>query len=172
MGNTCSTTSTNTSSAIPKGGVRVYALGDEEFSLFPYQYFLRGSASQEFLEKPGHFSHPTVDFLALLKNGVLKSFHSFGVRNHLKKSPVGCFRDALRCSDSLDWFDEFLCVIPAFMVIEGEVLNDFLGFVGILIAEFAAGGAVNLALKMKGDMIIKNLDLKPTIDAMMRDFLE
>ncbi|GJZ41460.1 hypothetical protein Tco_0588346 [Tanacetum coccineum] len=28
---------------------------------------------------------------------------------------------------------------------------------------------VNLALKMKRDMIIKNLDLKPTIDAMMRD---
>ncbi|GKE57897.1 hypothetical protein Tco_1497082 [Tanacetum coccineum] len=57
------------------------------------------------------------------------------------------------------------------MVVEGEVLNDFPRFVGILIAEFAAGGAVNLTLKMKGDMIIKNLDLKPTIDAMMRDFL-
>ncbi|GJW00348.1 probable LRR receptor-like serine/threonine-protein kinase [Tanacetum coccineum] len=90
----------------------------------------------------------------------------------LKKFPVGCFRDALRCSNSHDWFDEFLCVIPAFMVIEGEVLNDFPGFVGILIAEFVAGSAVNLTLKMKGDMIIKNLDLKPTIDAIMRDFLE
>ncbi|GKG05968.1 hypothetical protein Tco_0326054, partial [Tanacetum coccineum] len=40
---------------------------------------------------------------------------------------------------------------------------------GVLIAEFSAGSAVNLALKMKGDMIIKNLDLKPTIDVMMRD---
>ncbi|GKA13504.1 hypothetical protein Tco_0693150 [Tanacetum coccineum] len=58
------------------------------------------------------------------------------------------------------------------MVIEGEVLNDFLRFFGIPIAEFAVDGAVNLALKMKGDMIIKNLDLKPKIDAMMRDFLE
>ncbi|GJS89474.1 hypothetical protein Tco_0772110 [Tanacetum coccineum] len=58
------------------------------------------------------------------------------------------------------------------MVIEGEVLNDFPGFVGILIVEFAAGGVVNLALKMKGDMIIKKIDLKPTIDAMMRDFFE
>ncbi|GJZ20920.1 hypothetical protein Tco_0557959 [Tanacetum coccineum] len=56
------------------------------------------------------------------------------------------------------------------MVIEGEVLNDFLRFVGILIAEFAIGGAVNLVLKMKGDMIINILNLKPTIDAMMRDF--
>ncbi|GJR87900.1 hypothetical protein Tco_0211911 [Tanacetum coccineum] len=61
---------------------------------------------------------------------------------------------------------------------QGEILNDFLRFISILIAEFAAGDAVNLALKMKGDMmmkgdmIIKNLDLKPTIDAMMRDFLE
>ncbi|GJU15659.1 hypothetical protein Tco_1143625 [Tanacetum coccineum] len=64
------------------------------------------------------------------------------------------------------------------MVVKGEILNDFPRFVSILIAEFAAGSAVNLALKMKGDMmmkgdmIIKNLDLKPTIDAMMRDFLE
>ncbi|GKD74749.1 hypothetical protein Tco_1333031, partial [Tanacetum coccineum] len=57
------------------------------------------------------------------------------------------------------------------MVVEGEVLTNFSRFVGILIAEFAAGGAVNLALKMKGDTIIKNLDLKPTINAMMRDFL-
>ncbi|GJT78974.1 hypothetical protein Tco_1045699 [Tanacetum coccineum] len=46
------------------------------------------------------------------------------------------------------------------MVVEGEVLNDSPRFVGILIMEFAAGGAVNFALKMKGDMIIKNLDLK------------
>ncbi|GKG03371.1 hypothetical protein Tco_0311007 [Tanacetum coccineum] len=58
------------------------------------------------------------------------------------------------------------------MVVEGEVLNDFLRFVGALIAEFAADSAVNLTLKMKGDMIIENLNLKPTIDAMMRDFLE
>nr|GEU74702.1 hypothetical protein [Tanacetum cinerariifolium] len=33
-------------------------------------------------------------------------------------------------------------------------------------------GQVNLTLKMKGDMIIENLNLKPMIDAMMRDFLE
>ncbi|GKD00812.1 hypothetical protein Tco_1171086 [Tanacetum coccineum] len=58
------------------------------------------------------------------------------------------------------------------MVVEGKVLNDFLRFVGVLIAEFATGSAVNLALKMKGGMIIKNLDLKPMIDAMMREFLE
>ncbi|GKF15499.1 hypothetical protein Tco_0056961, partial [Tanacetum coccineum] len=41
------------------------------------------------------------------------------------------------------------------MVVEGEVLNDFPGFVDILIAEFTIGGVVNLALEMKGDMIIK-----------------
>nr|GEV61150.1 hypothetical protein [Tanacetum cinerariifolium] len=39
-----------------------------------------------------------------------------------------------------------------------------------LIAEFASDGSVNLALKMKGDMIVENLNLKPMIDAMMRDF--
>ncbi|GJZ33985.1 hypothetical protein Tco_0579421 [Tanacetum coccineum] len=58
------------------------------------------------------------------------------------------------------------------MVVEGKVLNDFLRFVSVLIAEFVVGGAVNFALKMKGDMIIETLDLEPTIDAMMRDFLE
>ncbi|GKF44018.1 hypothetical protein Tco_0130570, partial [Tanacetum coccineum] len=57
------------------------------------------------------------------------------------------------------------------MVVEGEVLNDFPRFVGVLIMEFAAGGVVSLALKMKGYMIIENLDLKPKIDAVMRDFL-
>ncbi|GJX19401.1 hypothetical protein Tco_0222078 [Tanacetum coccineum] len=58
------------------------------------------------------------------------------------------------------------------MVVEGEVLNDFPRFVGVLIAEFVAGGAVNLTLKMKGDMIVENLDLKPAIDTVMREFLE
>ncbi|GJU39937.1 hypothetical protein Tco_1192894 [Tanacetum coccineum] len=62
--------------------------------------------------------------------------------------------------------------VITFMVVEGKVLNDFPRFVGILIAEFAVGGVVNLAFMMKGDMIIKKLDLKPTIDAMMRDFLD
>ncbi|GJU45017.1 hypothetical protein Tco_1202283, partial [Tanacetum coccineum] len=51
------------------------------------------------------------------------------------------------------------------MVVEGEVLNDFPRFVGVLIAEFAASGVVNLALKMKGYMIIENLDLKLMIYA-------
>nr|GEZ03821.1 hypothetical protein [Tanacetum cinerariifolium] len=46
------------------------------------------------------------------------------------------------------------------------------GFLGAFILEFAAGSAVNLALNMKGYMIIENLNLKPTIDAMMKDSLE
>ncbi|GKB28807.1 hypothetical protein Tco_0868208 [Tanacetum coccineum] len=46
------------------------------------------------------------------------------------------------------------------MVIKGEVLNDFPRFAGILITKFTAGSAVNLTLKMKGDMIIENLDLE------------
>ncbi|GKE51954.1 hypothetical protein Tco_1487110, partial [Tanacetum coccineum] len=90
----------------------------------------------------------------------------------LEKSPVRCFRDALRCRNGFDRFEKFFCFIPTFTVVEGKVLNNFPRFVGILIAEFAAGGSVNLTLKMKGDMIIENLELKPTINAMMRDFLE
>ncbi|GKA67809.1 hypothetical protein Tco_0767726 [Tanacetum coccineum] len=152
-------------------GDRVYVLGDEEFGFFPYQYFLRGSADRELLVKLEHFipSYP-VDFLALLEDDVLESFHPFVFE--LKKPPVRCFRDALRRGNGFDWFDEFFGFIPTFMVVEGEVLNNFLRFVSILVAEFATGGAVNLALKMKGDMIIKNLDLQLTINAMMREFLE
>ncbi|GJW27805.1 putative ribonuclease H-like domain-containing protein [Tanacetum coccineum] len=56
--------------------------------------------------------------------------------------------------------------------LHSKILYDFPRFFGVLIAEFATGGAVNLTLKMKSDMIIKNLDVKPKIDAMMRDFLE
>nr|GEX04003.1 hypothetical protein [Tanacetum cinerariifolium] len=48
------------------------------------------------------------------------------------------------------------------MVIEGEVLNDFPRFVGALIVESAIAAAVNFALKMKGDMIVENLNLKLT----------
>ncbi|GJX95032.1 hypothetical protein Tco_0349618 [Tanacetum coccineum] len=169
---------------ISVSGDRVYVLGDGEFGFFPYQYFLRGSAGRELLEKLEHFSHLTVDFLALLEDDVLESFHPFDVHCHvisyssfksvfeLKKPPVRCFRDALRRGNGFDWFDEFFGFIPTFMVVEGEVLNNFLRFVSILVAEFATGGAVNLALKMKGDMIIKNLDLQLTINAMMREFLE
>ncbi|GJR67498.1 copia protein [Tanacetum coccineum] len=54
---------------------------------------------------------------------------------------------------------------------EGRGFNDFPRFVGALIADFAIGSTVNLALKMKGDMIIENLNLNPTIDA-IEDILE
>ncbi|GJR92219.1 hypothetical protein Tco_0264393 [Tanacetum coccineum] len=47
----------------------------------------------------------------------------------------------MRRSNGLDRFDEFICFIPAFMVVEVEVLNDFSRFFGVLIAEFAAGDA-------------------------------
>nr|GEW94631.1 copia protein [Tanacetum cinerariifolium] len=109
----------------------IYAFGDRGFGLFSNQNFFRGLTGCKFIKKPEHFSHPTIDLLALHENGIFKSLYSF----------------------------------------KSEVLNDFLRFIGILIAEFAAAGVVNFALKMKRDMIIKNLDLKPMIDAMMRDFL-
>ncbi|GJV33642.1 hypothetical protein Tco_1394042 [Tanacetum coccineum] len=58
------------------------------------------------------------------------------------------------------------------MVIKSEVLNDFSIFIDVFIVELSTDGAVNLILDMKGHMIIENLNLKPAIDAMMRDFLE
>nr|GEY80638.1 hypothetical protein [Tanacetum cinerariifolium] len=63
-------------------------------------------------------------------------------------------------------------VILFFLSSEGEVLNDFPIFISALIADFAAGSAVNITLKMNGGMIIENLSLKPTVDAMMREFLD
>nr|GEX49612.1 DNA-directed DNA polymerase [Tanacetum cinerariifolium] len=124
------------------------------------------AACREFLEKPEHLSHPTIDLIALLENGILKSFHSFDEVDlvfELEKPSVRRFRDDLRCRNRFDRFDVFFCFIQPLMVVEAKVLNNFLRFVSILIAEFAAEGVVNLSLKMKGDMIIKNLDLKPTI---------
>nr|GEY45297.1 hypothetical protein [Tanacetum cinerariifolium] len=53
----------------------------------------------------------------------------------------------------LHWSNAISISCPVFMVIKGEVLNDFPRLIGILIVEFAADGAVNFALKMKGDMI-------------------
>ncbi|GKC11334.1 hypothetical protein Tco_1008116 [Tanacetum coccineum] len=129
-------------------------------------FLFRGSAGCEFLEQPEHFSHFIVDLLALLENVILKSFHSFdeGLSRLLRHKLEGCVLSSV-------WVSVMIPLVRTLMVVKGEVLNDFPGFVGILIAEFAAAGAFNLASKMKGDMIIKNLDLKPTINAMMRDFL-
>nr|GEV49031.1 hypothetical protein [Tanacetum cinerariifolium] len=56
---------------------RICVFGDGEFSLFPYQYFLKGYVGCEFLEQPEHFSNSIVGLLALLENVILKSFHSF-----------------------------------------------------------------------------------------------
>nr|GEW69711.1 retrovirus-related Pol polyprotein from transposon TNT 1-94 [Tanacetum cinerariifolium] len=66
---------------------------------------------------------------------------------------------------SRELHDKELCVLPCNLVLEPQ--NWFLthkaeGLDRALIAEFTTGGAVNLALKMKGDMIIENLNLKPT----------
>ncbi|GKE00515.1 hypothetical protein Tco_1388498 [Tanacetum coccineum] len=58
------------------------------------------------------------------------------------------------------------------MVIKSKILYDFPGFFDVLIAKLAIGGSVNLTLKMERDMIVENLNLKPKIDAMMRDFLK
>ncbi|GJW80057.1 hypothetical protein Tco_0144032 [Tanacetum coccineum] len=58
------------------------------------------------------------------------------------------------------------------MVIKSVILFDFLRFFGVLVADLAADGVVNLALKVKREMFIENLDFEPKINAMMRDFLK
>ncbi|GJY70956.1 hypothetical protein Tco_0474659 [Tanacetum coccineum] len=122
--------------------------------------------------------------LAVVRNGVpkMKGLFSSSLLSRITKSTwYTCSTTSTKMSSAIPKgaFIPFRPpMLPALKVVKGEILNDFLRFISILIAEFAAGDAVNLALKMKGDMmmkgdmIIKNLDLKPTIDAMMRDFLE
>nr|GEV56761.1 hypothetical protein [Tanacetum cinerariifolium] len=63
----------------------------------------------------------------------------------LDEAAIGCTRDILRQRDYLDRLREIYWVIPIFIIIEGEVLSD---------------------------MVIKDLDLEPKVDAMMRDFLK
>ncbi|GJT03554.1 hypothetical protein Tco_0824723 [Tanacetum coccineum] len=63
-------------------------------------------------------------------------------------------------------------VIPTFVVIEGEFLDDFSRFFGTLVTKFATSSVINFAFKQIRYMIIENLDLEPKIGAMMRDFLD
>ncbi|GKG32102.1 hypothetical protein Tco_0427052, partial [Tanacetum coccineum] len=57
------------------------------------------------------------------------------------------------------------------MVVEGEVLNDFPRFVSVSVTKLTTGRLVNGSSCDRIDMVIKNLDLEPKVDAMMRDFL-
>ncbi|GJY39919.1 hypothetical protein Tco_0426283 [Tanacetum coccineum] len=43
------------------------------------KYIFRSSAGRKFFKKPKHFSNSIVDLLALLKDGIFKSLHSFTV---------------------------------------------------------------------------------------------
>nr|GEW46456.1 hypothetical protein [Tanacetum cinerariifolium] len=56
--------------------------------------------------------------------------------------------------------------------LENEVLYKCQRFLGVLIMKLTNNDVVNFALKMKRDTIIKNLDMEPKINAVMRDFLD
>ncbi|GKA18212.1 hypothetical protein Tco_0698049 [Tanacetum coccineum] len=56
------------SSRVVGHDIHVGPLIDEGVHVLKVPYAARGSASREFLEKPEHFSHPTIDLLALLEN--------------------------------------------------------------------------------------------------------
>nr|GEV05932.1 hypothetical protein [Tanacetum cinerariifolium] len=88
----------------------------------------------------------------------------------LNETTVECTQDILRQRDFLDRFCEVSWVIPTFVVMDGEVLKDLLRFFGTLITKFATSSVLNFALKRVRDMIIKNLDLQPKFNAMMREF--
>ncbi|GJZ66549.1 hypothetical protein Tco_0623245 [Tanacetum coccineum] len=58
------------------------------------------------------------------------------------------------------------------MVVEGEVLKYCPGFFRVEVTKLTTGRLVNGSSYDGIDMVIKNLDLEPKIDAMIRDFLE
>nr|GEW62515.1 zinc finger, CCHC-type [Tanacetum cinerariifolium] len=79
------------------------------------------------------------------------SFHpTLNLILELDKAAVGCTQDILRQRDCLDQLSEVPWVVLTFVVTEGEVNGS------------SCDGI---------DMVIKNLDLEPKVDAMMRDFL-
>nr|GEX77693.1 putative ribonuclease H-like domain-containing protein [Tanacetum cinerariifolium] len=57
--------------------VHIGPLIDEGVHVLKAPYAVGGSDGREFFQKSEHFSYSVVDLLALLENGVLKSFHSF-----------------------------------------------------------------------------------------------
>ncbi|GJV61951.1 hypothetical protein Tco_1468051 [Tanacetum coccineum] len=97
---------------------------------------------------------------------------SVGLDFQDQRDEVGCTRDILRQGYCLNQFYEVSWVNPNFVVIEGDILNDFPRFFDTLIMKLATSSMVNFILKRVRDMIIENLDLELKIDAMMRGFLE
>nr|GEV30595.1 caffeic acid 3-O-methyltransferase-like [Tanacetum cinerariifolium] len=130
--------------------------------LFHYSFWLPSLRDRVYVLGDGEFGFFPYQYL--LRGSVGREFPEKS--KHFSHSVIDLL--ALLENGVLKIFHSF--VEPALVVVESEVLNDFPRFIGILIAEFFADGAVSLALKMERCMIIKDLDLKPTIDAMMRDF--
>nr|GEV67527.1 hypothetical protein [Tanacetum cinerariifolium] len=134
----------------------------------PSLYSLAGC---EFLKKSEHLCHYVVDLFSLFKDSVFKPLHSFAKEFCLGGSPGPCGRGfeetalAYACGTCVE-------ITLALVVVESKVQNDLPRFIGVLVMKLTVDGVINLAFKVKGDMIIKKLDLKPTIDAMMRDFLD
>ncbi|GJS47223.1 hypothetical protein Tco_0597344 [Tanacetum coccineum] len=125
---------------------------------------------REFLKKSKHLCHSVVNLFSLFEDSGFVDGRSRKLLQHMLGVGVelvlgdGCgplSRKSIWSSSS-----------RTFMVVKSEVLNVFPRLFGVLIVELATGSAVNFTLKIKGDMVVKKFDLKPTIDAMMRDFLE
>ncbi|GJU20120.1 retrovirus-related pol polyprotein from transposon TNT 1-94 [Tanacetum coccineum] len=61
---------------------------------------------------------------------------------------------------------------PALMVVKNEVVNDFPRFSSVFVVKLTTSLLINDFPYDRIDMIIKDLDIKPKIDAMMSDFLD
>nr|GEZ88234.1 hypothetical protein [Tanacetum cinerariifolium] len=86
-------------------------------------------------------------YLSRLRQSKMSFHQALDLIFELDEAEVRYTRDILRQRDCLDRLTEIPWVVLTFVVIEGESCD------GI-------------------DMVIKNLDFEPKIDAMMRDFLE
>nr|GEX57076.1 exopolygalacturonase-like [Tanacetum cinerariifolium] len=102
-----------------------------------------------------------------------RSYHVGIVKNlELNETTVGCTRDILRQRDCLDRFSKVSWIIPTLMVTERKILYEFPRFLDAFVTKITTGRMID-GLPCGGiDMVIKDLDLEPKIDVMMRDFLD
>nr|GEX23661.1 hypothetical protein [Tanacetum cinerariifolium] len=116
----------------------------------------RGSVGCESVKKFEHLLHSVVDLFSLLEDSVFKPLHSFDVCYHVVSySSLEIGAGCGPFSRKLIWSSSLRSHRSALMVVEGKNFNDFPRFFGVLVMEFATASAVNLTLKMKGDMVIK-----------------
>nr|GEX80477.1 retrovirus-related Pol polyprotein from transposon TNT 1-94 [Tanacetum cinerariifolium] len=89
-------------------------------------------------------------------------------KSYMKKST----QYIVRQRDCLDWFSEGSWVISTLVVIESEIFYEFPRFFDSFVTKLTTSQMIDGLPCGEIDMVIKDLDLEPKINAIMRDFLK